>query len=66
MSSKHPSDDALSTGLDFWAMLWQQQFEQNLKIWAIWAQALPHPTAHDLAIEADAMKGSSQSRKKAA
>jgi hypothetical protein len=43
-------------GLGFWCRLWQAQLEQSMKVWAVWAEALPKPSAADLAAEAEKMR----------
>lgn len=43
-------------GLGFWCRLWQAQIEQSMKFWALWAEALPKPTAAQLAAEAEKMR----------
>lgn len=43
-------------GLSFWCRLWQAQIEQSMKYWALWAEALPKPTAAQLAAEAEKMR----------
>jgi len=56
MKSEVPGNDAMTANMHFWMGLWQQQLEQSLKVWSMWAQAMPHESARELAAEADAMK----------
>ena len=56
MNHSHSSDRALTASIEFWTRLWQQQIEQGMKFWGLWAQALPHETARDLSAEAESHK----------
>jgi len=42
--------------LHFWCRLWQIQIEHSMRFWGAWAEKLPHPSAADLAAEAEAVK----------
>jgi len=43
-------------GLVFWWRLWQSQIEYSIRFWGAMAEKMPHPSAADLAAEAEAMR----------
>jgi len=47
---------AWNQALGFWCRLWQAQIDQSLRLWAVWASALPRPDSAELAAEAEAMR----------
>jgi len=55
---KHTTEgqEAWGKAMGFWFRLWQAQFDQSLKFWCYWAQAVPRPTAAQLSAEADALR----------
>ena len=56
MSDEIPRAGTFTPAITFWTRLWQMQLEQSLRIWAAWAQMLPHDSARALAEEAEHMK----------
>jgi hypothetical protein len=40
-------------GLGMWCRIWQAQIDHSMRLWALWAGALPRPTAADLAAQAE-------------
>jgi hypothetical protein len=43
---------AWSQGLGLWCRLYQAQIDATLKVWGVWAQALPRPDARAMAAAA--------------
>jgi hypothetical protein len=43
-------------GIGFWWRLWQSQIEYSLRFWGTLAERMPHPSAAELAAEAEAMR----------
>ncbi|WP_209424657.1 hypothetical protein [Pararhodobacter sp. SW119] len=43
-------------GMTYWFRLWQSQIEYSMRFWGAMAERLPHPSAADLAAEAEAMR----------
>lgn len=58
MTRRSTDAEAWGQGLGFWFRLWQVQVEQSLKFWAIWAQAVPRPSAAELSAQAEALGAS--------
>lgn len=56
MNSQMPNNKIISDGISFWARLWQAQFDQSLKAWAAFAQAMPRKSAQQLSDEAEAQR----------
>jgi hypothetical protein len=56
MDRRNAPAEAWGQAVGFWFRLWQAQIDQSLKFWCLWAQTLPHPTASELAAEAEAMR----------
>lgn len=40
----------------FWCRLWQLQIEQSMRFWGAWTAQMPHPSAANLAAEAETLK----------
>lgn len=66
MNQDQSAYDAWTKSTEFWTQLWHQQFEQSLKFWAMFGQAMPHESSRQLAAEAEALKATAKSAKKAA
>ena len=54
-NSKAPAE-AWGQAMGFWFRIWQAQLDQSLKFCCLWAQALPRPSAAELAAEAEAQR----------
>lgn len=56
MDRRNAPAEAWGQAMGFWFRLWQAQIDQSMKFWCLWAQALPRPSAAELAAEAEAMR----------
>ncbi|MCW1931622.1 hypothetical protein [Pararhodobacter zhoushanensis] len=56
MSDDIPPAGTFTPVITFWTQIWQAQVEQSLRLWAAWAQMMPHDSARALAQEAEQMK----------
>lgn len=55
MDNRKSTANICGPNLGFWFRLWQTQIDQSLKLWAIWASALPRPSAAELSAEAESL-----------
>ena len=42
--------------ITYWCRLWQSQLEYSMRFWGAMAERMPHPSAKQLAAEAEAMR----------
>ncbi len=56
MTGKTPDSAPFGPAMHVWYDMWRKQCDQSMKLWAWWAQFVPHLSSTELAAEAEAMK----------
>ena len=56
MDRRNQPAEVWGQSVAFWWRLWQSQMEYSLRFWGVMAERLPHPSAAELAAEAEAMR----------